>query len=213
LKQVRKPSVVPIYGIGATWLLCALRLGLYKPIHYISCIVMSCAVYFILRKLFPGKVVQVEEPEPEPQTGNAERDEMIVQGREQLRKIRSLNEQIPDETISQKLSKIELLTNRILKQAEQDEKKLKQVRQFMSYFLPTTVKLLQQYVELQNQGIQGENIRNGMQKVEQLLDTIIVAFQKQLDSLFESQVVDITADIQVMENMMASQGLTNDKDF
>ena len=46
-----------------------------------------------------------------------------------------------------------------------------------------------------------------------MLDKVIVAFQKQLDSLFESDVVDITADIQVMEQMMASQGLTDKKDF
>ncbi len=213
MKQVHKSSVVPIYGIGLTWLLCALCLSLYEPIHYVSCAVMSVAVFFILRKLFPGKTVEVEEPEPAPATGNSELDEMIVQGREQLSKIRSLNKQIPDAAISDKLHQIELLTNKILKQVEQDENKLKQVRQFMSYFLPTTVKLLEQYVELQNQGIRGENIQNGMRKVEQLLDTIIVAFQKQLDGLFESQVVDITADIQVMENMMASQGLTNEKDF
>ena len=57
------------------------------------------------------------------------------------------------------------------------------------------------------------NIDEGMKKIEEMLDKIIVAFQKQLDSLFESSVVDITADIQVMEKMMASEGLTNEKDF
>ena len=40
---------------------------------------------------------------------------------------------------------------------------------------------------------------------------VIVAFQTQLDSLFESDVVDITADIQVMERMMAAEGLTGEK--
>ena len=52
-----------------------------------------------------------------------------------------------------------------------------------------------------------------MQQIEDLLDKVIVAFQKQLDSLFERDVVDITADIQVMEQMMATQGLTKQKDF
>ena len=47
-----------------------------------------------------------------------------------------------------------------------------------------------------------------MQKIEDLLDKVIVAFQRQLDALFESDVVDITADIRVMEQMMASEGLT-----
>ena len=83
----------------------------------------------------------------------------------------------------------------------------------MNYYLPTTIKLLEQYVQLQNVGLKGENITAAMTQIEEMLDKVIVAFQKQLDSLFERDVVDITADIQVMEQMMASQGLTNDKDF
>ena len=83
----------------------------------------------------------------------------------------------------------------------------------MSYYLPTTIKLLEQYVVLQNQGMRMGNIDDGMKRIEDMLDKVIVAFQKQLDSLFEADVVDITADIQVMEQMMASQGLTDRKDF
>ena len=92
------------------------------------------------------------------------------------------------------------------------KEKLKQTRQFMNYYLPTTIKLLEQYVQLQNVGMKGENIENGMRQIEDLLDKVIVAFQKQLDSLFERDVIDITADIQVMEQMMAGQGLT-ESDF
>ena len=51
---------------------------------------------------------------------------------------------------------------------------------------------------LQNQSVKTENITEGMQKIEDLLDKVIVAFQRQLDALFESDVVDITADIRVM---------------
>ena len=91
--------------------------------------------------------------------------------------------------------------------------KLGEIKQFMSYYLPTTIKLLEQYVVLQNQGMRMGNIDDGMKRIEDMLDKVIVAFQKQLDSLFEADVVDITADIQVMEQMMASQGLTDRKDF
>lgn len=91
--------------------------------------------------------------------------------------------------------------------------KLKQIRQFLNYYLPTTIKLMEQYVTLQNQSVKTENITEGMQKIEDLLDKVIVAFQRQLDALFESDVVDITADIRVMEQMMASEGLTEKKDF
>ena len=83
----------------------------------------------------------------------------------------------------------------------------------MNYYLPTTIKLLEQYVQMQNVGLKGENIENGMKQIEDMLDKVIVAFQKQLDDLFERDIVDITAEIQVMERMMASQGLTGQKDF
>lgn len=83
----------------------------------------------------------------------------------------------------------------------------------MNYYLPTTIKLLEQYVVLQNQGMRVGNIDEGMTKIENMLEKVITAFQQQLDSLFENDVVDITAEIRVMEKMMASQKVwpgTND---
>lgn len=213
LKQISKPSVVPIYGIGITWLVFAVFLGLHKPAQYVACAAVSAGVYLLLKKKFPGTTESVEEPETPPDTGNEELDAMLLQGRRQLEQIRQLNAQIPDEAVSEKLERIESLAGKILDQTQKDTAMIKQTRQFLNYYLPTTVKLLQQYVELQKQGVSGGNIEAGMAKIEGLLDTVAVAFQKQLDSLFASQVVDIAADIQVMENMMSSQGLTNEKDF
>ena len=108
---------------------------------------------------------------------------------------------------------IERLTTQIFDCVKEHPEKLKQIRQFLNYYLPTTIKLMEQYVKLQNQSVKTENITEGMQKIEDLLDKVIVAFQRQLDALFESDVVDITADIRVMEQMMASEGLTEKKDF
>ena len=130
-----------------------------------------------------------------------------------MKRIQEINDDIPDYKISAQLKQIEILTASVIDQVEKKEDKLKQVRQFMNYYLPTTIKLLEQYVQLQKVGLKGENISSAMTRIEEMLDKVIVAFQKQLDSLFERDVVDITADIQVMEQMMASQGLTNDKDF
>ena len=57
------------------------------------------------------------------------------------------------------------------------------------------------------------NIDEGMTKIENMLEKVISAFQQQLDSLFENDVVDITAEIKVMEKMMASEGLAATNDF
>ena len=216
----KKRSALPIYAIGIVWLLYAGKLNTFRGI--LSCAVVSAIVYAILRIVLPGKKTdeppkaaapeqpqpkQAEkkpEPQPEPEPEEKlppELQSVIYQGKRAIADIRRLNDEIPDERISAQIDLIERLTAQIFDCVRKNPKKLSQIRQFLNYYLPTTIKLMEQYVT------------EGMQKIEDLLDKVIIAFQRQLDALFEADVVDITADIRVMEQMMASEGLTNKKDF
>ena len=85
--------------------------------------------------------------------------------------------------------------------------RLGQTRKFLNYYLPTTVSLLQRYRALERQQAQGENITSTMEKIQDMLAKVETAFQKQLDNLYENQAMDVTADIQVMQRMMESEGL------
>lgn len=242
-KNKRKKPVSPVYAFGLVWLVYSVFFNLSGFGSLIKCALLAWAVYMLVKTIVkkdkqdeepeepvvrkPKQSVEaekpVEKPEPKPapepkkeevkSTGNPELDAVIRQGRQSVKRIQEINDDIPDFKISAQLKQIEILTAAVIDQVEKKEEKLKQVRQFMNYYLPTTIKLLEQYVQLQNVGLKGENISTAMQQIEEMLDKVIVAFQKQLDSLFERDVVDITADIQVMEQMMASQGLTNQKDF
>lgn len=228
----KKRSALPIYAIGIVWLLYAGKLNTFRGI--LSCAVVTAIVYAILRIVLPGKKTdeppkaaapeqpqpkQAEkkpEPQPEPEPEEKlppELQSVIYQGKRAIADIRRLNDEIPDERISAQIDLIERLTAQIFDCVRKNPKKLSQIRQFLNYYLPTTIKLMEQYVTLQNQSLKTENITEGMQKIEDLLDKVIIAFQRQLDALFEADVVDITADIRVMEQMMASEGLTNKKDF
>ena len=115
--------------------------------------------------------------------------------------------------IVSKRQQLENLTQKIFDYVRQHPENLRQIRQFLNYYLPTTIKLLEQYVVLQNQGMRVGNIDEGMTKIENMLEKVIAAFQQQLDSLFENDVVDITAEIRVMEKTMASEGLAGGNDF
>ena len=232
-KSQKKRSVIPVYAIGAVWLLYAGKLDTFRGI--VSCAVVSAIVYGILRIVLRGKKTDTPEeapaaapepqpkqeekkPEPQPQSESDEKlppelQSVIYQGKRAIADIRRLNDEIPDERMSAQIDLIERLTTQIFDCVKEHPEKLKQIRQFLNYYLPTTIKLMEQYVKLQNQSVKTENITEGMQKIEDLLDKVIVAFQRQLDALFESDVVDITADIRVMEQMMASEGLTEKKDF
>lgn len=226
----KKRSALPIYAIGAVWLLYAKKLDSFRGI--VSCAVVSLIVYAILRIVMRGKKTEEptkaaepeqpqpkqeeKQPEPQPESGEKlppELQSVIYQGKRAIADIRRLNDEIPDERMSAQIDLIERLTAQIFDCVRQHPEKLSQIRQFLNYYLPTTIKLMEQYVTLQNQSVKTENITEGMQKIEDLLDKVIVAFQRQLDALFEADVVDITADIRVMEQMMASEGLTNKKDF
>ena len=232
-KQKKKNSVASTYAFGLTWLICSVvfDLGFFK------CLLLAWGISWLVgyftKKEKPEPKVKKEpaaeplqpkpqpkpeekpqpKPEPEKTTGDPELDALIRNGRESVAKLQQINDDIPDFKVSAQLKQIEILTATIIDQVEKKPDKRKEVRQFMDYYLPTTIKLLEKYVQMQNVGMKGENITSGMQQVEELLDKVIVAFQKQLDSLFERDVVDITADIQVMEQMMAAQGLTDKKDF
>ena len=228
----KKRSALPIYAIGIVWLLYAGKLNTFRGI--LSCAVVSAIVYAILRIVLPGKKTdeppkaaapeqpqpkQAEkkpEPQPEPEPEEKlppELQSVIYQGKRTIADIRRLNDEIPDERMSAQIDLIERLTAQIFDCVRKKPEKLSQIRQFLNYYLPTTIKLMEQYVTLQNQSLKTKNITEGMQKIEDLLDKVIIAFQRQLDALFEADVVDITADIRVMEQMMASEGLTNKKDF
>ena len=80
----------------------------------------------------------------------------------------------------------------------------------MNYYLPTTLKLLNSYDRMSAQGVSGENISGTMNRVENMMETIVQAFEKQLDSLFGAEALDISTDITVLDNMMAREGLVED---
>ena len=65
---------------------------------------------------------------------------------------------------------------------------------------------------LEAQGIEGENITASKKQIESIMDTLIQGFEKQLDMLFSAQAMDINSDIDVLENMMAADGL-KESDF
>ena len=75
------------------------------------------------------------------------------------------------------------VSEKIFQAVKDDPEKLPQIRKFMDYYLPTTLKLLNAYDRMSGAGVSGENIGGTMTKVEDVLKTIVTAFEKQLDSL------------------------------
>lgn len=126
-----------------------------------------------------------------------------------LREIRQINDDIPGEEMSEKIDRIEEITRKILNYQKEHPDREGQLRSFLSYYLPTTLKILRAYAQLDAQGIEGENISAAKARIEGMMDQVVAGFEKQLDRLFQDDALDITSDVAVLENMLRKDGLSD----
>lgn len=160
-------------------------------------------------------IVRGDAPKPEPAPKPAAPQAPAAPQSEYdktLARLRELNDAIPDEEMSERIARLEAVTAKIFAQAESDPDKLPQMRKFLDYYLPTSLKLLEAYAEMDAQGIEGENITESKRRIEQTMGTLVTAFENQLDKLFQSDALDLSADIDVMEKMLQADGLAGDND-
>ena len=127
-----------------------------------------------------------------------------------LREIRELNDAIPDETLTKQIDEMENLTAKIFRAVSDNPEKLPQIKSFMSYYLPTTLKLLHSYADFDQVGADGNYVKSAKADIERILNTLVDGFKKQLDKLYESEAMDISSDINVLENMLRRDGLSGD---
>ena len=207
-----KRSVAPIYLVGVTWLVQATVFSLYRLSDYIICVILSVIVFILAKMVFPDKEYtlageQKPTEEKPKNTGNPEIDALIKERARAVSEMRRLNDSIEDEKISAQIDHLEEVTGKIIDQVVAAPKKLPQIRRFLDYYLPTTLKILNAYDRMDSAGIAGDNITATKAKVETMMETITVAFDKQLDSLFGDEAMDISTDITVMEQLLKQQGL------
>lgn len=149
-------------------------------------------------------------PEPEEEADPQEKAEQDAQREDAiLREIRQVNDEIPDEEMSAKIYRIEEITGKILDYQKKHPNRQGQLRTFLNYYLPTTLKILRAYAQLEAQGIEGENISAAKARIEGMMDQVVAGFEKQLDKLFQDDALDIAADVEVLENMLKKDGLSD----
>ena len=197
-KTIVHKSAAPIYAAAVTWVLYALLFPLYQVGHFLLAAAAAAVVALIARIFCKDVTEEVEIPEEPVTTGNPELDKMIADGNGAI------------QAISAQIDRLEEVSSRIFQYVKDNPAKLPQIRKFMSYYLPTTIKLLTAYDQMSRQGVSGENITGTMEKVEGMMSSIVQAFEKQLDSLFGDEAMDISTDITVLENMMVREGLAAD---
>ena len=126
-----------------------------------------------------------------------------------LEEIRSINSGIDNPKLNQQIDRIGVITAKVFEYQRSHPQKSNQLHSFLSYYLPTTLKILRAYAQLEDQEVDGENISAAMERIEGMMDKVVEGFEKQLDQLFQGDALDITADVEVLERMLAKDGLSS----
>ena len=155
------------------------------------------------RLVVSGDGLEDTPPTAKPESAPQEAEDAI------LAEIRAVNDAVDNEKLSAQINHIGVITAKILDYQRSHPEKSPQLHSFLSYYLPTTLKILRAYGQLEDQEVSGENITAAMNRIEGMMDKVVEGFEKQLDQLFQGDTMDITADVEVLERMLAKDGLSD----
>lgn len=226
MKLVHTGSSAKFYLTGGAAILYALVGPMDQPYHFLLFAVVLVLVFLLSSVLFKGKKkfvpIEPEKPKEEPKpkqeekeeeassTGDPEVDKLIQEGKEYLKKLRAADDAIPDETLSADITRMEKASADIFRFIGEHPEKAPEIRKFMNYYLPTTLKLLNSYQRLSSQSVKGETISSTLFNIAGMMHTVADAFEKQLDSLFADEAMDISADITVFETLLKQEGFVEE---
>lgn len=206
--EKRIKSAMPLWITAALVIIC----GLIFPLYRIWGILVSAAVcligYLIAKGIFKDKVVQLEIA-PEYKTGVPELDKSLSEADAHIVALRKLNERIPDENVTAAIDRMVKAGDGILAELSKNPTKARSMRRFLTYYLPTSVKLMEGYAMQQEAGYQGENLKEIKERIETNAETIARSFETSLDSLYAGEAIDISSDIAVLDSMVNGKSIKN----
>ena len=140
-------------------------------------------------------------------------EERMTEYERYVERIRQADVDIQDEVMSEKIRRMQNLTASIFAEVQAHPEKRPLIDRFMNFYLPTTLKLLDSYARIEEQGVSGQNMAKAKADIERIADTLVEGYEKQLDKLYKAEAMDIAGDVSVIESMLKQDGLAGEDDF
>jgi 5-bromo-4-chloroindolyl phosphate hydrolysis protein len=142
--------------------------------------------------------------------GGSELKTAIDEGKNYIRAIKEANDALPEAEISEKLDQLEQVTGEIFRYVEQHPEKLPEIRKFMSYYMPITLKLVNAYQRYDRLGSDTSETESAKLEIKGTLGTINKAYRNLLKKLMQTDILDVSTDISALQTILAQEGLTED---
>ena len=220
-QKKRKGRKAGIIAAGVTVVLYAMLFPLYRIADFVICGLLALLAGKVIGAMGEGldltthnKQDQKTQPKPVeelPLSGNSEADAVIAKGQEMLHTIRAENDAITDEVLSGQMDELERLCVQIFTTVAEKPQKAPQIRKFMNYYLPTTLKMLASYRTMNDRGVSVTDMTEARATTIRGMGMVLTACQKQLDNLYKDTLLDVSTDMDVLEQMLKRDGLTDDE--
>ena len=204
-KTVRSGAPFLLAGCGV--MAVALTAGIGTIPSYLLAAGVGCIAFAVGKAKFPDRVIEVETA---PKSGNAEVDALIREARGRLDQIAAANDAIADPALSRQIEDIEATCRLILQRLEEQPNMLSQLRTFLRYYLPATLKLLNARAALEAEVSAGQSADIAA-RIAKAVEQVQSAFHKQLDALNEFRFINLESEMDVMRDMLKADGLIDEE--
>ena len=212
-KNSSKAYVAAFLVTGVALAVYSLIFPFYRWQHFLIgggvALLLGRIVFIMAQGLDVSKEAPAQQQQEIPKTGNAAVDSLVDKGQEMLAEIRKENDLIPDEKLSAQMDQLDDVADRIFRTVAEQPGKAPQIRRFMDYYLPTTLKMLQGYRKMDERQVSGTEADATRAQIRQAMDVVLNAFDKQLHALYQDDMLDLSTDIDVMEAMLKQDGLVD----
>ncbi len=139
--------------------------------------------------------------------------DILNTAKKQNAKIYEVMNKIDDKELVRNIDEIHDTSAKIIDEISKNPSKLNKAQNFLNYYLPTTLKILITYDNMENQYLNTKEINKSMENTKQMIIKINNSLKMQLSNLFQSEIIDTDAELKVFETMLKSEGLNTDNDF
>ena len=148
-------------------------------------------------------------PAPQPEQEAAPETPLNLETARRFAKVLEQEQQLmQDAQGREELETMQKTTTAICEWLEAHPESLPKARRFAEYYIPTTLKLLHTYNDVQGQ--QGENAETIRRDIAGILHTLNQAYSNLYDNLLSDVAMDVSSEIAALQGMLANDGLTGE---
>lgn len=122
--------------------------------------------------------------------------------KQNIYELRKLYDDVNNEIIQKLLKDIIKISDKIYKEVVVNTDKLYKLDRFNNYYLITIQKIVKKYINLSKNKVRNSQNEEFFIKIEEFLKNVTLSFNELYQSLYTDEIIDLDAEMQVMEKEM-----------